>query len=297
MLSLRDLRIIERTSTFALRAWGFRSRWIETTEGAVHVLVRPGSRPEVPIVALHGLVASAADYFPLLTRLAGRGHTLIAPDLPGHGLSPVPVRGMRAEVLLTALREALDQVLDAPAVVFGNSMGGFAAIRLASTRPDLVSGLFLASPGGAPLTEPALSKFLARFDIHDEAAARKFLHDTQAQPSFVPSFVAWTVLERFSRPEIRELIAGLQGDELLSADELAALRKPTVVMWGRKDRILTPLQREFFRAHLPPHAVFEEPPGLGHAPFVDDPAYVTSRFLKFVDACRPLTVSMRPSAA
>ena len=251
------------------------------------MLVRPGSRPTSPLVVLHGLVSSAADYFPLLTRLAGRGHTLVAPDLPGHGLSAVPARGMRASVLLTALAEALDQVLEAPAVVFGNSMGGFAAVRLASTRPDLVAGLFLASPGGAPLTEPALSKFLARFDVRDEAEARRFLHDTQGRPSFVPSFVAWTLVERFSRPEVRELIAGLQGDELLTADELSSLRQPTVVSWGRNERILTPLQREFFRTHLPDHAVFEEPPDLGHAPFLDDPAYVTLRFLQFVDACRP----------
>ncbi|MEO0602698.1 MAG: alpha/beta hydrolase [Myxococcota bacterium] len=288
MLSLRDLRIIERTSTFALRAWGFQSRWIETTEGRLHALVRGGSRPTPPIVLLHGLVASAADYFPLLQRLAGRGYTLVAPDLPGHGLSPVPARGMRADVLSGALTEALDQVLDQPAVVFGNSMGGFAAVRLATTRPDLVGGLFLASPGGAPLTEPELSKFLARFRIRDPATARRFLHDTQARPSFVPSFVAWTVVERFSRPEIRELLAGMHSSDLLTAEELGSLRQPTVVMWGRKERILTPLQREFFRTNLPDHAVFEEPPGLGHAPFMDDPSYVVGRFLKFVDTCTPL---------
>ncbi len=288
MPSLRDLRIIERTSTLALWPWGFRSQWIETTEGRLHVLTRAGVGPAPPIVLLHGLVASAADYFPLLVRLASRGLTLIAPDLPGHGLSPVPARGMRADVLLSAVHEALDQILDAPAVVFGNSMGGFAAIRLASTRPDLVAGLFLASPGGAPLTEPALSRFLDRFEIHDEATARRFLQDTQARASFVPSFVAWTVVERFSRPEIRELLAGLQGQDLLTSDEISGLSHPTVVMWGRKERILTPLQREFFREHLPDHAVFEEPPDLGHAPFMDDPSYVVRRFLGFVDSCTPL---------
>lgn len=289
MPPLRDLHIFERTTAFALRAWGFRSEWIGTTEGPLHVLVRPASQPEAPgIVLLHGLVASGADYFPLLRRLAGKGHALVAPDLPGHGLSPVPARGMRADVLATALREALEQVLEGPAVVFGNSMGGFAAVRLASTRPDLVAGLFLASPGGAPLPEPGLSRFLERFHIEDEGQARQFLDDVRAAPSFVPSFVARTVMERFSRPAIRELLAGLHPSELLTAEELGGLRMPISVLWGRRERILTPLQREFFRAHLPDHAVFEEPDMLGHAPFLDDPALVVQRLRRFADACRPL---------
>jgi len=291
MVPLRDLRIVERTTALALRAWGFQSRWFETTEGPIHALVRAGSHP-TPLVLLHGLVSSGADYFPLLRRLAGRSYPIVVPDLPGHGLSPVPARGMRSAVMLAALREALDQVLEAPGVVFGNSMGGFAAVRLASTRPDLVAGLFLASPGGAPLTEPGLSRFLERFRIEDETQARRFLEDVQGQPTFVPTFVAWTVMERFSRPEIRELLAGLHPSELLSAEEIATLRQPTAVLWGRRERILTPLQREFFRAHLPGHAVFEEPSGLGHAPFMDDPDYVVRRFLTFVDACTPL----RPAA-
>ncbi|MEM6930668.1 MAG: alpha/beta hydrolase, partial [Myxococcota bacterium] len=97
--------------------------------------------------------------------------------------------------------------------------------------------------------------------------------------------------------EIRELLAGMHSSDLLTAEEVASLRQPTVVMWGRKERILTPLQREFFRDNLPDHAVFEEPPGLGHAPFMDDPAYVVDRFLKFVDTCTPLRHGSRSLSA
>lgn len=288
MSSMSSLRLVERAASFALRAWRFRSHWIDTSEGPVHVLVRNRrSSPEAdtlapPLVFVHGLVASGADYFPLLRRLAAHDYPIVAPDLPGHGLSPVPARGMRPGVLLTALRETLQAVLDEPAVVFGNSMGGFAAVRLALDAPELVSGLFLASPGGAPVPEPSLTRFLDRFRIDDETAARRFVHDMQARPSVIPRVVAWGVMERFSRPEIRELLSGIEPKDLLRPDELAALQQPIVVIWGRKERILTPVQREFFRRHLPRHAAFEEPANLGHAPFLDDPSLVVRRFLTFV---------------
>lgn len=281
MLTLFRSRIVERSAAFALRAWGFTSRWITTRQGLVHVLECPGHGP--PLVLMHGLVASGADYFPVLRRLASAGHAVIAPDLPGHGLSPVPPSGMHHGVLLSALLEALDQVLTRPAVVFGNSLGGFAAIRLATVRPHLVSGLFLASPGGAPLPESSLQDFLERFRIDDPIAARRFVEDMQGRPSWLPSLVAWGVQERFSRPEIRELLASIEPSLMLTPDEVGALQPPTVVMWGRQERILPPVQREFFRRHLPEHASFEEPPGLGHAPFLDDPDFVAQRFLRFAN--------------
>lgn len=282
MKSFRDLHIIERTTAFALRAWGFRSEWIETPEGLVHMLLREGTRPAPPLVMLHGLVASGGDYFPVLRRLANLGYTVFAPDLPGHGLSPVPAQGMRSGVLLEAVDDALAKKLKVPAVLFGNSMGGFAAVRLAAQHPDRIAGLVLASPGGAPLPEPAFSRFLERFRIASQADAQRFLHDVQGRPAVVPGFVAYTVWERFSRPEIRELLAGIEPRDLLAPEELSQLTMPILVLWGRKERILPPVQREFFRWHLPDHATFEEPPDLGHAPFLDDPDLIVNRIGDFM---------------
>lgn len=285
-------RLVERATVMALRAWGFSSRWIPTDEGLVHVLERPGTGPAT--VLLHGMVASGADYFPLLVRLVRSGHHLVAPDLPGHGLSPAPRSGMHDTVLLQGLVQALDAVLPAPAVVFGNSMGGFAALRLAGTRPDLVRGLVLASPGGAPVPGDSFDRFLDRFRITD---GRKALAFARAVGAPFPSVVAWGVRARFSRPETVALIAQVTPERMLTADELRAVRHPTLVLWGKRDRILPVVQREFFRAHLPGDALFEEPAHLGHAPFLDDADFVARRLERFVRSDLPRLAQASESRA
>ncbi|MBX2800225.1 MAG: alpha/beta fold hydrolase [Myxococcales bacterium] len=273
-----SLRVEERAAGLVLRNWGFRSRWMWTSEGPVHALVRPAQRTEAgpPIVLLHGLVASGADFFPLLRRLTHTGRMLVAPDLPGHGLTPAPHAGMHPRRLQQALEQALRQLLPArsPAVVYGSSLGGLAALRLALHQPDLVGGLVLASPGGAPLGEPELSRFLERFRMRDTEAARSFVRDMRARPSWVPVVVAWGVRARFGRPEVRELLDAVDDEVWLSAEELSGLRQPAVVLWGKHERILVPAHRDFFLSALPGHVVFEEPDWLGHAAFLDDPDFI-----------------------
>jgi pimeloyl-ACP methyl ester carboxylesterase len=44
---------------------------------------------------------------------------------------------------------------------------------------------------------------------------------------------------------------------------------PVLCLWGTNDHLLPDTAREFFRRHLPAHAIFEEPEGYGHAPYVD----------------------------
>jgi 3-oxoadipate enol-lactonase len=64
----------------------------------------------------------------------------IAPDLPGFGETPEPEGEFSVVDDLAAL-------LDGPAAVVGNSLGGRVALQLALARPDLVERLLLVSPG------------------------------------------------------------------------------------------------------------------------------------------------------
>jgi pimeloyl-ACP methyl ester carboxylesterase len=46
--------------------------------------------------------------------------------------------------------------------------------------------------------------------------------------------------------------------------------------------VLPVSQCEYFRKHLPPHAVIETPPGTGHAPFIEQPRAWADRVVRFV---------------
>lgn len=99
-----------------------------------------------PIVLLHANAGDASDFAAIRGTLAAR-HTVHALDWPGWGAA-------EAEDEPTALGYAalLPRILDAlgggPFVLLGNSVGGFAAIRTAAARPDLVRALILVDPGG-----------------------------------------------------------------------------------------------------------------------------------------------------
>lgn len=112
----------------------------ETSRGADGMSTLP------PALYVHGLGGSSQNWSVLMAELAGTvdGEAI---DLPGFGDSPPPTDGNYA---LGAHARAVIQYLEAtergPVHLFGNSMGGAAATRVAAARPDLVRTLTLISP-------------------------------------------------------------------------------------------------------------------------------------------------------
>src|SRR5262249_26968978 len=144
----------------ALGALGYRAREVRGVS-----LLEAEGRGTLTLVLLHGLGSRGADYLPLLARLRPYARRLIAPDFPGHGASPL-TRTFDIATSTGTLVEALAEAIDERAIVYGNSLGGFAAIRFAATHPDRVAGLFLASPAGAPSSAQDFARFQSalRFD-------------------------------------------------------------------------------------------------------------------------------------
>lgn len=94
-----------------------------------------------PLLLVHGFGGAAWNYTELAPLLEGR--RLVVPDLPGHGGSePLPAPS------IAGFADAVAGLLDEPAGVFGHSMGGVVALRLAERHPHLVRSLVLAAPAG-----------------------------------------------------------------------------------------------------------------------------------------------------
>ena len=179
------------------------------------------------------------------------------------------------------MREALDAVLDEPAVVCGNSLGGAVALRYALDRPERVRGLVLTSPAGAPLSDDELATLRSGFDLGTDADARAFMARLYHRRPWFGPIVAGEVRTLMHRPVIRDLLASARADDAPTPPELAALRPPTLLWWGRSERLLPPSGLAYLRANLPAHAVVEEPEGLGHCPHIDDPARLAERIVTF----------------
>ena len=77
-------------------------------------------------------------------------------------------------------------------------------------------------------------------------------------------------------------VDALSTDDLLTPGVLARLSMPTLLLWGKRDRILPASSLEFFKRHLPPHAEVEEPWSFGHSPFLEQPEELARRIASFV---------------
>src|SRR5262249_20920194 len=158
-----------------LNTRGFESRFVTTQSARQHYYDVKGRGKLGTVVVLHGIGSAATPFAGLIGRLLPHFGRVVAPEMPGHGFSDPPREPLTPPKLGEAMNELLDRVLDEPALVFGNSLGGAIALGYALARPSSVRGLFLASPAGAVMPEAELRELLRVFDMRSSDDARRFL--------------------------------------------------------------------------------------------------------------------------
>ncbi len=272
---------VESVGRWLLGMRGVLRRDVKTPVGRMHVLeVRGEGR--LPVIFLHGISSSGVVFGPTMLGLRKYAGRIFAPDAPGHGASEEPAEAS-PEVMMEGLLSWFDQEIREPAVVIGNSMGGGLALHLARERPDRVRALLLISPGGAAMEEAPLREFLSRFHMTDRHAGLAFLRRIYHAPPFWLPLIGGAVVEVFSRPWLKRLIAGFRSDHLVTPEQLRALPMPMLILWGRSEKLMLPRMRDWFVANLPPTGRLEEPEEFGHCPHLDRPGellYAIRRFLR-----------------
>lgn len=220
-----------------------------------------------PVLLLHGGAGPrSVDGFADL--LAGtRPVRVLTPTHPGFDATPRPpaLDGIGALAQLYAgLLDELDLV---DVTVVGNSIGGWVTAELALlasprvARAVLVDAVGIEVPGHPVVDFFALTMDeVARHSYHDP---ERFRIDVDALP-----------------PAAREMMAGnratlaVYGGQAMTdatlADRLAAVKVPTLVVWGEADRIADP---DYGRAYAEaiPGAEFELLRRTGHVPQIETP--------------------------
>ncbi len=131
--------------------------FLDTSSGPVAY----DERGDGPAIVLLPSGAHDRHDFDELRALLPDGVRTIALDWPGHGESPLgdgPATAMR---FADIAEELVERLVPEGAVVVGNSVGGFAAGRLAARRPELVKGLVLVDGGGFGGRPPHVRAFCA----------------------------------------------------------------------------------------------------------------------------------------
>src|SRR5438094_2719126 len=103
---------------------------------------------EGPVVLLiHGIAGSSQQWLDSMTLLA-EDHTVVAPDLLGHGRSAKPRGDYSLGAYAAGLRDLLVALDCSKATVVGHSLGGGIALQFAYQFPERSGRLALVSSGG-----------------------------------------------------------------------------------------------------------------------------------------------------
>jgi pimeloyl-ACP methyl ester carboxylesterase len=245
-----------------------------------------------PIVCLHATGHSAQDFRATALRwqASGRAGRWIALDWPGQGDSGVDESPASAERYSELLRGFLVALSLKKPLLFGNSIGGAAAIAACSRGSVEVSGLVLANPGGLAEVDDFSKRFcsvMAKFFRAGERGARWF---PLAYAIYYRMILRGAAVAEDRRrvvadgPRCARALAeawesfGTPGADL--RDDAATVTAPVLFTWARSDQILA-FERsragvEKFRNH---ELQFFKG---GHCAFLEDPEAFDTTLASFV---------------
>lgn len=204
-----------------------------------------GTPNDQPIVMLHGMTSSADAFREMMHGLDDQ-FWIIAPDIPGFGLSETtkPFTFPHLVEWLAAFCDALDLP---PIMLGGHSFGGALATSFALAYPEDVTRLLLISPA-----------LLGAADIPDllkRVGANSGLFELGTAVSQSPAFVKHQAKVSFYKPErfddtiwerqIREYELARSSADVLKAlvfqdveNQLEKIDQPVCVVWGQQDPVL-----------------------------------------------------------
>jgi len=266
-----------------------------------------GSGPA--ILLIHGITSNSLTWESVAPSLA-RNHTVIAPDLLGHGQSAKPRGDYSLGAYASGVRDLLVSLGHERATVVGHSLGGGVAMQMAYQFPERCERLVLVGSGGlgrevsgllraatlpgsewvlpflasAGLLDAgrAVGRFLDRLglslrtDVQEMASGHASLADPEARAAFVHTL---------------RTIVDPGGQRVNASDRLyLAQEVPTLIVWGERDPII-PVAHGRAAHELIPGSRLEVFERAGHYPHVDDSARFNRVLEEFMDSTDPAQVS------
>jgi pimeloyl-ACP methyl ester carboxylesterase len=261
---------------------------------------------EGPVILLiHGITSGSATWERAIRRLA-RDHTVIAPDLLGHGASAKPRGDYSLGSFAAGLRDLLLALDIESATVVGHSLGGGIAMQLAYQFPERVDRLVLVSSGGLgrevnfvlrasslPGSEVVLPLVTARWiaaaggfvgaalskvglqlgaDLEGLSKGYASLRDPGSRRAFVHT--------------VRAVIDPV-GQRVNAHDRLyLAADTPSLIVWGARDRIIPVRHGEAAHEAMPGSRLEILERG-GHFPHNDDPDWFGDVLTSFIAGTEP----------
>ena len=258
-----------------------------------------------PLLLIHGLGGTRRTWRQVLGSLA-TGHTVIAPDLPGHGESAAAAGDYSLGAHAAVLRDLLIALGHSRATLVGHSLGGSIALQFAYQFPDRIDRLVLISSGGLGVEVTALLRAATLPGAGIVVAGLGQLPEALTGGVLpVMSLLPGVVARQDARP-VAAVVRGLgaagprrgfirttravinwRGQTVNPARHLRLLPDlPVLLAWGSKDTTIPARHHQDLARRLPhPHLV--EIAGAGHYPHESAPARLLPPVHQFLATTAP----------
>lgn len=280
-----------------------------TLHGKKRAFLKVGEGPAV--LLLHGLACDHRTWLPVIEELA-KTHTVIAPDLLGHGVSDKPRADYTLGGYANGMRDLLTVLGIDKVTVVGHSFGGGVAMQFAYQFPERTQRMMLVATGGlgpevtplikliqAPgwfrvmgvLTLPGI-RHVETFALRSAAAhgtgpLRKYTRDLAEVADIVES---WK--DRRTRFAIRHLVRAVIDwrGQIVTMSDRAYLTEaiPMAIVWGAEDQVI-PVRHASNAAALAPELRVEVMADAGHFPHKDHPDEFVAILNDFISTTEPAT--------
>ncbi len=218
-----------------------------------------------PVVFVHGLGGQWQNWIQNMPR-AALDRRVVALDLPGFGLSPMPSEPISIPFYAQVVEDLAATLGLGNVALVGNSMGGFVGAELVIDFPARVERLVLVSAAGittnnlfrAPVV--TLGRAAAAVTVYTAARHRQTarrpvsrhlaLSLVARHPSRLDADLAWeAMIKGAGKPGFNDALrANLEFDFRERLPEIAC---PTLIVWGEDDAVLPVEDAERVRAPAP----------------------------------------------
>jgi pimeloyl-ACP methyl ester carboxylesterase len=284
------------------REGSFRVRYV-TIHGYRRAYVKAGEGPALLLV--HGIGDSSDTWRPVFDQLA-QHHTVIAPDLLGHGRSEKPRADYTIAGFANGMRDLLSVLGVERVTVVGHSLGGGVAAQFAYQFPERCERLVLVGSGGvgrtvSPLLRlaavPGIEALMPLLGLPPVRAMSRLgasvlrVFDTALGRDANEILAVFDALPNTQarRAILRTLRSGVdwRGQVITMLDRAyLAEDVPTLIVWGRHDAII-PLGHGRMAQAAIPGSQLEIIDEAGHFPHHVDPNRFAQLVQEFIETSAP----------
>ncbi len=262
-----------------------------------------------PVVLIHGIAGSSTTWGGVLPPLAAN-HTVVAPDLLGHGESAKPRGDYSLGAYASGIRDLMTALGHDQATIVGHSLGGGIAMQFAYQFPERCERLVLIASGGLgkevspilramtlPGAEYALPVLLTQglHGVVERIASTAGKVGVRPDPLLTEIWESWTRLTdaRARRAFIHTIrsVIDMAGQRVSARDRLYLAREmPTMIVWGDRDGVI-PVEHARIGHELMPGSRLEIFEGVGHFLPVQEPGRLVALLEDFMATTEPAAVS------